>query len=364
VTVSLALIVRNAERTLPRCLASVDGAVDEIVVVDTGSTDGTKAVARRYTDRVLDCAWHDDFGAARQFAFDQARGDWVGWLDADDVVTGGEHIRPLCAAAAQEVGAFYWRYVCARDAWGNVACEFWRERLVRNDGSFRWAGRIHEALVPRRACATARTPEIVVEHHPEPERAEEKLRRNLAILEAERAAAGDDVPARLLFYLGRDYRSAGDYQRALGAFRQCLRRSEWADERYLAQTYVADVYRTQQRYQQALAADLHALRLNPHWPDAYFGLARSYYFLRDWPKVVHWTDVGRALPPPDTLHIVNPLDYQFNWIIYYTNALYQVGARAEALDWTRRALAIQPGDPWHQHNLAFFAEEAAGVSDG
>jgi glycosyltransferase involved in cell wall biosynthesis len=69
-TVSVAIIVKNGERTLGRCLDSLDEHVDEIVVVDTGSDDATRAIARRYTDSIHDFAWCDDFAAARQYAFD------------------------------------------------------------------------------------------------------------------------------------------------------------------------------------------------------------------------------------------------------------------------------------------------------
>ena len=62
---SLCMIVRNEEERLARCLRSVQGAVDEIVIVDTGSTDGTKAISAAFTDRVFDFAWRDDFAAAR-----------------------------------------------------------------------------------------------------------------------------------------------------------------------------------------------------------------------------------------------------------------------------------------------------------
>src|SRR3954453_11439767 len=86
--VSLAMIVRNEARCLPRCLGTVREAVDEIVVVDTGSNHGTGEIARTLADRVLHFAWCDDFAHARQHAFDAARGDWVMWLDADDVVHG------------------------------------------------------------------------------------------------------------------------------------------------------------------------------------------------------------------------------------------------------------------------------------
>lgn len=350
---SLALIVKDEERTLARCLDSVRGAVDEIVIVDTGSTDGTKALARRYTDRVFDFAWTRDFAAARQFAFDQARGDWVIWLDADDVVRHADRIRPLVAGAAPDVGGFYWPYVYARDAWGNARCEFWRERCVRNDGTFRWAGRIHEALVSRAPREMVRCAGVVVEHRPDPARADDKLARNLAILAEE--ATAPDVEPRTLFYLGRDQASAGNVREALAAFQRCVRVATWDDERYVAQTRVAELLRELGRYDEAIDADLEAVKLEPRWPDAYFGLARTYYHRGDWRAVIHWTDVGRAMPRPDTLQIVNPMDYRYAWIIYYTNALYHAGELRQALRWTRRALELCPDDVAHRENFLFFA---------
>jgi glycosyltransferase involved in cell wall biosynthesis len=355
-TVSATLIVKDEERLLRRCLDSIRDAVDEIVIVDTGSRDKTKAVARRYTDRLFDFAWRQDFAAARQYAFEKAKGDWVMWVDADDVVIGADCIRPLAASAPAHVGAFYWRYVTDRDTWGNPHCEFWRERCVRNDGTFHWAGRIHEVLVPKRPRAIVRSPEVVVEHHGDRSRSPEKLRRNLEILEAERLASGESPSPRLLFYLGSDYASAGETRKALDAYRQYLRIATWDDERYLGQVRVAELYRVEKRYELAIHADLQALKVCPHWPDAYFGLAKTYYFLQDWAKVVHWTEVGRAMPQPDTLHFVNPMDYRYNWIIYYTNALYHEGALEEAQAWTRRALEICPDDPWHRENWMIFAQ--------
>jgi glycosyltransferase involved in cell wall biosynthesis len=356
-TVSLTLIVRNEEHILGRCLDSVQGAVDEIVVVDTGSEDATKAIARRYTNCVLDFAWCEDFAAARQFAFDQATSDWVIWLDADDVVLNAEHIKPLAESAPEDVGAFYWRYVYEQDAWGNPCCEFWRERCVRNDNTFRWTGRVHEVLVPQRPWAIVRSSEVVVEHHPNPSRGLEKLQRNLTILEAEYASSEGAPAPRLLFYLGREYASAGDIDKALQFFLHYLRVATWNDEHYLAQTQVAELYRTAQRYELAIDADLQALKICPHWPDAYLGLAKTYYFLQDWHKVIHWTEVGRAMPQPETIHIINPIDYRYNWIIYYTNALYRVGAVQEAQEWTRLALEICPADPWHRQNFFLFEGE-------
>ena len=82
-TLSLCMIVRDAERSLAPALASARPFVDEIVVVDTGSRDGTRDVAREFSARLFEFAWCDDFSAARNHSLEQATGDWILWLDAD-----------------------------------------------------------------------------------------------------------------------------------------------------------------------------------------------------------------------------------------------------------------------------------------
>ena len=108
-TVSLCMIVRNEEKVLARCLDSVRGIADEICITDTGSTDKTREIARKY-GTVQAFPWCDDFSAARNFSFAQARMDYTLWLDADDVLDeenleklkrhGYEMIDPVCGMLA------------------------------------------------------------------------------------------------------------------------------------------------------------------------------------------------------------------------------------------------------------------------
>ena len=86
ITISLCMIVKNEEDVLARCLESAKPAVEEIILVDTGSTDRTKEIARSFTDKIYDFAWIDDFSAARNFSFSKASMDYCMWLDADDVL--------------------------------------------------------------------------------------------------------------------------------------------------------------------------------------------------------------------------------------------------------------------------------------
>src|SRR5262249_1049091 len=81
---SLTMIVRNEEANLPRCLSSVTDLIEETVVIDTGSADGTREIAASFGARVHDFAWVDDFAAARNEGLRHATGGWILWMDADD----------------------------------------------------------------------------------------------------------------------------------------------------------------------------------------------------------------------------------------------------------------------------------------
>lgn len=353
-TVSVAMIVKNEAAVLGRLLASLRGAVDEIVVVDTGSTDATREIASQHGAVLYDFPWIDDFGAARQFAFDQATGDWVFWVDADDIVLHADRIREVADAAPDSVIGIHWQYVLSRDAAGEPTFQFWRERLVRNDGSFHWVGRVHEVLVAQRPGEQVQSDAVVIEHHPQPEEPSDEVGRNLRILEAEYADHDGNLEPRKLFYLGREYADHGQNARAIAILERYVTVAVWDDEHYAALMRLVRLYEAEARYDQAIDANLAALKLKPRWPDAYFGLARAYYFLGHWPNVIHWTDLGRQMPPSDTKLFVNPTDYQHGWIIYYTNALYRTGDLAGALAWSEEGLARDPDNSWHSSNVAYF----------
>jgi tetratricopeptide (TPR) repeat protein len=252
--------------------------------------------------------------------------------------------------------------VAARDHLGRPTCEYWRERCVRNDGSFRWHGRVHEVLSADGPARLERSELVVVEHHPPPERAARKRGRNLALLERELEDCGGAGSARLFFYIGRERDGVGDQVGAVEAFERCAERSTWDEERYMTQLHLSDLHRRMGSFDRAIEADLRSLAICPHWPNAYFSLAETYYFLADWHKVVHWAEVGRAMPEPDTQMIMDPSSYRYRWLIHYTNALYHVGALDEARAWTARALQQVPDDVQHLANLRFFAQAGAALA--
>ena len=202
-TISLCMIVRNEEKVLARCLESVRGCVDEIVIVDTGSSDATKEIAARYTDRIYDFEWIDDFSAARNYAFEQATGDYLLWLDADDVLlpTDAAALRRYKDEQLAGCDVVMLRYNTAFDELGRPTFFFYRERLIRRTLPHRWVGRVHEVVVHSGAVAYA---EIAVTH--------KSVKavygdRNLRIYEKQ-IADGETLSPRELFYYGRAPTSA------------------------------------------------------------------------------------------------------------------------------------------------------------
>ena len=77
---------KDEEQTIARCLESIKGIADEIIIVDTGSTDATKEIVQKYDAKIYDFKWIEDFSAARNFAFSKATKEYILWLDADDII--------------------------------------------------------------------------------------------------------------------------------------------------------------------------------------------------------------------------------------------------------------------------------------
>jgi glycosyltransferase involved in cell wall biosynthesis len=144
--VSLTMIVKNEQANLEACLTPVRDLFDEIVIVDTGSTDTTREIAEALGARVIDYPWCDDFSAARNAAIDQATGDWIFWLDADDRVSPADvgKLRALFAGLRDDLAGWLMGCVCMTADGGMGVVE--QVRLFRRDPRVRWIYRVHEQI--------------------------------------------------------------------------------------------------------------------------------------------------------------------------------------------------------------------------
>lgn len=213
--ISLCMIVRNEEAVLGRCLDSVADLVDEIILVDTGSTDNTKAVAAEYAAKIYDFPWCDDFSAARNYAVSQAVGDYWLWLDADDVIEGENHEKLRKILEAPEADMVFLPYWLSFDAAGTPQMISRRERIFRRSRGYRFTGAVHEAVVP---SGSIRYGDAAVSHR-KPHAGDPD--RNLHIYQ-KLLLSGKRFSPREQYYYARELCDHGAYRAALPVLEQFL----------------------------------------------------------------------------------------------------------------------------------------------
>jgi tetratricopeptide (TPR) repeat protein len=219
------MIVRDEEANLPACLSSVADLVDEIVIVDTGSTDGTRAVAQSFGARVFDFPWRDDFAAARNEAIEHARGDWIFWLDADDRLDDENRGKLRALFDRLTLDLAVWLLRCVSSSSGDDAPSTVLEqgRLFRRDPRVRWEYRVHEQIVPsiQRLGGATHSSDVIVQHvgYRDGRLRRAKLERDLRLLDLDLADRPHDP--LVLFHLGWTHWLLGKAASALPVLQRC-----------------------------------------------------------------------------------------------------------------------------------------------
>ncbi len=179
---STCMIVRNEEDFLERCLASIRPFTDELIVVDTGSTDGTIAIAEGYADRLIHHPWADDFSAARNRSIADAAGEWIFYIDADEELPPGGG-KKLCESLDSFPEDMDHLYLMIRnlDGTGGILSEFPALRLFRNGRGIRFEGIVHNQVICRGAGGTLPIALIHYGYALTPEKMEQKFQRTFSL---------------------------------------------------------------------------------------------------------------------------------------------------------------------------------------
>jgi len=220
------MIARNEEANVAACLEPLVGLVEEIVLVDTGSTDQTKETARRLGAEVFDFPWSDDFAASRNESINRARCSWIFWMDADDRIdeTNRSRLQKLFESLANEKTAYKMLCVGSPDPDGGAGSVTDHIRLFPNHAEVRWQYRVHEQILPalKRLEIPVRPTNVIIQHtgYLDPHLKARKSERNLRLLEREYADNPNDP--HTLFYLGQTYLMMGAPLRALPYLRRCM----------------------------------------------------------------------------------------------------------------------------------------------
>ena len=277
------MIVKNEERFLAQCLRSVQDVADEIVVVDTGSTDGTIAIAKSFGAIVAEREWRNDFGWARNQALDLATKRWVFVLDADEELEGASKpsLAALKSVPAWQTAVWVRIYNRSDDYVGTGDMSHALVRIFPNDASIRYRGLIHEFPTvdgDANGLAAARSPIGIVHHGYVKEIVNERDKgaRNLAIVKAAAEREPDD--AYNWFNVGSTAFLVGDYESARDALERMVQLMGNQNRGFLpnglailAETYcdkLGNPVRGEEVARQGL-------RVSPHYANAHFQLGKA-----------------------------------------------------------------------------------------
>ncbi len=220
-SISVCMIVKNEEKNLPSLLASIDGFADEVIVVDTGSSDKTVGIAERSGAKVCSVEWCDDFSAARNESIRHATKDYILWLDADDVLEKEYHGVIKDHLRTNPGKAVFLKLVNIEDDSISEAVQL---RIFPNIKGLQFAGRVHEqiaiALKKRNIPTTLCDAKIKHYGYCEKDLLRKKLERNKRIHEIEIAEDPDNFYA--LFFLGRTLKGLEERDRSLVCLKRVL----------------------------------------------------------------------------------------------------------------------------------------------
>lgn len=295
------MIVKNESASIGRCLNSVQNIVDEIIIVDTGSTDDTKEIVSKFTQQIYDFPWVDNFAAARNFSFSKAKSAFILWLDADDEILqrDQEKFIDLKASVDETVDSVTMNYNLTFDKYRNVTSSLRRNRLVKRVNNFQWIGAVHEYLEVSGKIIDS---EVSITH--------DKIKiydsnRNLQIYE-NRLAKGEKFSPRDLFYYANELNDHRKFKKAISFYQKFLAtRQGWVEDNLAACGKISDCYRELGNSQNALKYVLRSFKYDT--PRAEFCCRLGWHYMQEekYKQAVFWYKLATDLEKPLNWGVIN-----------------------------------------------------------
>jgi glycosyltransferase involved in cell wall biosynthesis/Flp pilus assembly protein TadD len=367
IRISACLIVRDEEANLPRCLGSLRGAVDELIVVDTGSQDRTVELAEQHGARVVHFTWCDDFAAARNESLRHASGHWILWIDADDELL---QLEPdaLRALTAQPYEAHWLQVQSLAADTGEVGAVTTQCRFFRNGLGMRFQGRVHEQLTVPPDCRSQTPTTVMVRHWgyiPSGDVLDRKCERNRRLLQLE--IAGRPTNPFLYYMLGKQYVWQHAYEPALEALQQAIRC--WQEAGRPAATYVGPLFAVAACTALNLGRPELALAYEASCPAGAMSSDLLYYAAIACQRLGQLDDalgrLQRAVGDPTVRHAAETDPATAGWRSWYlmSRICHALGRPAGAYSAAAKAMESMPATPAVLLSFAAVARDGGHLED-
>ena len=351
ITISLCMIVKNEETVLERCLSSAADIMDEIIIVDTGSTDRTKEIASKFTEKIYDFPWIDDFSEARNFSYEKATMDYQMWLDADDIILPEEKekLRTLKSMLTHDIDMVVMKYNTSFDENGNPILTSFRERLTKRSKKFKWQEPVHECIPLTNNFLKA---DITITHKKDDY--EKTLDRNLKIYE-KIEHTGKIMTPRQQYYFARELKDHGQLERAAHYFELFLAGKEgWVEDKIATCYSLALCYKSTGRETEVLPILIKSFEFDT--PRAEICCELGYYYKRkgEYQKAIDWFLLATCLKEPVSLGFILKDYWGYIPNIELCVCYYQINDKYKAKHYNEQAAKFKPNSPAVISNRKFF----------
>ncbi len=351
ITLSLCMIVKNEHDTLGRCLDSMKDIADEIIIVDTGSTDDTKEIALRYTNNVYDFKWCYDFSKARNFSFSKATKDYIMWLDADDVILeeDREKLKVLKKILTLDIDMVLLKYNLNLDKNGIPALSFYRERIVKRSKNFKWISPIHE-VIPRSGKVLK---EDIAITHKKIHASDPK--RNLTIFEKMKEK-GEIFDARQTFYYARELMYAKRYEESIKEYNNLFNMPDaWVENKISACLDLYHLYTDLKDETSALSLLFKSFEYDVPRAEVCCNIGQHFISKKNYTLAIYW--LKEALDKKYDISSGGFFSKDYYDFIPYINlcvCYYHLGDIDHAIEYNEMAGSIKPENPSYLNNKTFF----------
>lgn len=358
VTISLCMIVRNDARVIARCLDSIRHIADEIIIVDTGSTDETLQIAARYTDRIYHFEWTDNAAAARNYAFRLAAKNYILWLDADDVLMepDQEKLAGLKQTLDPNIDSVTMKHHLSFDANGNVTSSLRRNRLVKTANRFQWHGAVHEYLEVEGRIIDSDIAVTRMGNGREDD-------RSLPINE-NRSAQDESLAPRGLYEYADELNAHGLYDKAAVYYERFLATRQYLEEDAIAACgKLSDCYHRLGNVQRSIEAAMLSFAYGLPRAELCCKIGFRYLDRQDWKKAIYWFELATKTTKPESGQEQTD-EPSRTWIPHLQLCVCydRIGETRKAYHHHRLAQGWQPNHSSIQHNENYFRAIFGGES--
>lgn len=358
-SISLCMIVKDEKEVLDRCLTGAKKLVDEIIIVDTGSKDGTEKIAEKYTDKIYDYPWKDDFAAARNFAFEKANMEYCMWLDADDVISEENAAKFLIMkdTLPEDTDMVMLPYQTAFDERGNPVFSYYRERIVKNKRGFYFQGRVHEVIPPSGKILRRNIP---IEHRKKKPSAGERNLRIYRQMEEE----GTYFDSRALYYYGRELCAHAQYEKSREILEKFLKRKDgWIENRIEATRQLAFCFYQMGEEEKALYSLLRAFQYDVPRGETCCDLGKHFLDREQYEQAIYWyKQAFTAKKETESGAFVQEDCYGFIPAISLCVCYDRIGKQKLAEQYNEMAGRYRPDSVYYLKNKVYFQKYRQGGS--